>query len=863
MKSRKLVRRLLINTCGLAITAGLISPAFAQTEASPNTDQAAPSQSADDAAAVIGTDDIVVTARGVTENLRDVPATVSVLTSDAIQASGVTVATDFVQLTAGVTIVTGNVEAGDVQISIRGINGTRDAESNVALVVDGVLKTNTAALNQNAGTLDQIEILKGPQGAIYGRNASSGAIVLTTKRPGDRIEGKITMSLGEYAHRRAAGYISSPLGSQFGVLLSGDWEKGDGFYTNVFQNTPQAAAYRSAIQSLNPGADVPSFGRHTVDNFERWNLNARVIGQIGDRTELDLKGKYGKTSGGTVVFGVAFSIPSLVPFVGPSAYQDVNKFDFSNAFQGNLRSLQRQESKEASLKLTHEFDWARMQAWAAYSNITNAYTAEGTSGGNGYFFRQPACRATTAALQGYGTTPPTFIGGTPETSFFGSYSPTTCDGYQYNQRDQEDFSGEIRLSSLDGGDLSWQGGAYFLHIDRRICVNLGTDNGLGPIRQCFTLNPKSRTEALSDDKFRTKVYAGFGSVQNKFTDNLTAAVALRYDIEQRHTENQVPTDIRTLYVNPQGDGLGNYFLNPGLDPLFNPSGVLAPRSKTFKQLQPKVSLTYEPSPALTFFANWGKGFKSGGFNSGGSEAIVNTFNRPPLNANVSVRDDYKKEVSTAFEAGFKGAFLDGRINLEGAAYHSRVSNMQFFEFFVGSFGLLRTVSNIDSARLYGFEGSANLRIVPGWTIFSSGNITKSKILKNSSRPDTVGNKVPYASDYTINVGTQLAIPVIHQFDLTGRVDYRLTGPTWFHTVQGQFRPTLNGPGEYSVSRRDAFGIVNARIGLSSKFWNVSLYGNNLLNKKWIAEVVTAPELGGSFVSPGTFREVGLETVLKF
>lgn len=76
------------------------------------------------------------------------------------------------------TIVTGTAEAGDTQINIRGINGARDAESSVALVVDGILKTNTAQLNQVQGTLRQVEILKGPQGALYGRNAAAGAIVL-------------------------------------------------------------------------------------------------------------------------------------------------------------------------------------------------------------------------------------------------------------------------------------------------------------------------------------------------------------------------------------------------------------------------------------------------------------------------------------------------------------------------------------------------------------------------------------------------------------------------------------------------------------------------------------------------------------
>jgi iron complex outermembrane recepter protein len=843
-------KRLLASLCLSPLIWGIAAPAYADAETN-ITD----AKNTDDG-------EILVTARRVEEKVRDVPATISVLTESAIRASGVTVATDFVQLVPGVTIVTGNVEAGDVQISVRGLNGTRDAESNVALVVDGILKTNTAALNQNAGTLSQIEVLKGPQGAIYGRNAASGAVILTTRKPGNRLEGQITASYAEYDHKRAAGYLSGPLADDIGLLVSGDWEKGNGFYKNVFQGTAAWQAYRNAILSVTPGADVPGFGRHSVDNFERWNINGRLTADIGDATSIDIKAKYGRVSGGTVIFGAAYAIPGLVPFVGPAVYQDVNDYDFTNAFQGNVRARQIQTSKEISVKLSHDMDWASLQAWAAYSDISNSYTGEGTSGSNGYFFTQAQCRATTAALAGYPTPPPTGIGSTPESSFFGPYSPTTCDGYQYNRRDQSDFSAEFRIASLPGSDLSWLAGAYYLHIDRRICVNLATDTGLGPIRQCFTLDPRSRTEALSDDKFKTNVYAAFGSIQNKFSDRFTASLALRYDREERDVRNQIPTDVRTLYVNPQRDGTGGYYLNPGLDPVYNPSGVLPPRSKAFEQIEPKLSLTFKPSEQITLFGNWGIGFKSGGFNSGGSAAIVNTFNAAPLNANITIRDDYKKEVSSAFEAGFKSALMGGALNVEGAVYYTDIKDMQFFEFFVGSFGLLRVVSNIDKARLYGGELSVSYRPVRGWTLFASGNLTDSKIRKNSSRPDTVGNKVPYASDYTVNVGTQLDMPVSGELRAIGRVDYRLTGPTWFHSVQAQTRPSLNGLAEYSKSRRDAFGILNIRAGIATDHWSLTAFANNVTDKKWLNEVVPAPELGGSFVSPGSRQQFGIELSAK-
>ena len=110
------------------------------------------------------------------------------------------------------------------------------------------------------------------------------------------------------------------------------------------------------------------------------------------------------------------------------------------------------------------------------------------------------------------------------------------------------------------------------------------------------------------------------------------------------------------------------------------------------------------------------------------------------------------------------------------------------------------------------------------SVFGSANVTESEIKENASRPVTVGNKSPYTADYTLNFGTQLDLPVSDSIDFVTRADYRITGPTWFHTMQDDTNPTLFsgllpgsalqlpafvGDADYSVSRRDAFGVVDA------------------------------------------------------
>ncbi|MCE7903972.1 MAG: hypothetical protein DYH20_15410 [Gammaproteobacteria bacterium PRO9] len=105
--------------------------------------------------------EIVVTVRQRAESIQDVPGSVSAFSQSQIQSLGIHRAEDFIGQTPGVSIVMG-AEVGDTQVAIRGINGARDAETNYALIIDGVLMTNPAALNREYLDLQQVEILKGP-----------------------------------------------------------------------------------------------------------------------------------------------------------------------------------------------------------------------------------------------------------------------------------------------------------------------------------------------------------------------------------------------------------------------------------------------------------------------------------------------------------------------------------------------------------------------------------------------------------------------------------------------------------------------------------------------------------------------------
>ncbi len=803
------------------------------------------------AGAGAGVEEVVVTARQRQESLKDVPAAVTALTSLTLHESGVSRAGDFIAMTPGVSIVQ-TAEVGDTQINIRGNNSARDAQSSFAFVLDGVQMANPASFNREYTDLKQIEIVKGPQGAIYGRNAAAGAIIVTTEKPTEITQGSAEASFASAGTYTAKGRVSGALGTNVTGSLSGDWRRTDGFYKNQFTNTG-------------------------LDNYDGYNINGRVVAKLSEKTELDLKARWGSLDAGSIMFNSIFQLPAIAAAFGSPAFnENANTHKF--VFQNNVPHTNHQDGFELSGKVDHDLGWATLTSWLLYSDIKNDLLADGTSAAFGFFNSDPQCISSVANLTGKVTLPPpTFFAGTPAASILGAYTPSTCDGYQYQRRNQSDVSFEVRLTSPSEQRLRWLGGFYYLNIDREVGVSTGIDSGGAPPNQLYVPSGQPySTEQLLWDRFKSDAYAVFGQLAYDIVPGLEGSAALRYDNEDRKDQSLVPTAARTKYIVYNGGAFtGGAPLNPGLVPSLNPGG-LVPQSKSYDQVEPKFGLRWTASPEWTVFADWGVGFKSGGFNNGGSRATINTFINParalaPGYVPVNIYDDYKKETSDSVEGGVKARLWNGRLTLDATVYQTTVKNMQFFEFFVGPFGLLRVVSNIDRVELQGEEIGAQLRLTDSLKIEASGAVTDSKIKANSSRPQTVGNKAPYTPDYTADFAIQYDRALAGDWNYFLRTDIRLTGPTWFHTVQGQNNPTVFGfsfgpalgLANYTNSQRKSFTTVDLRTGVESGRWSFALFGQNIFNKKYLAEVIPAPEFGGVFGSPGPKALYGASVGVKF
>lgn len=790
----------------------------------------------------VAIEEIIVTARQRSESLQDVPASITAFTTEQLERAGVQRAEDFIGLTPGVTMVD-SAEVGDTQVNIRGINGARDAENSFALIIDGILHTNPAALNREYANLQQIEILKGPQGAIYGRNAAAGAIIITNKKPGDEFEGEFKVSGANDDSYYASAYMAGPVSDTVGVSFQADWRDTDGFYFNETLQTK------------------------SVDDFENFNVSGRVVMEPSENSSLDIKARYGEADAAAISFNAAFAASFLADLFGnPLLFEDVNDHNFQ--FVNQIDPYNEQTTIEFSAKYEAEYDWGSLTAWGLYSDIENAFGTDGTSGAFGFFFQEPSCVNSINALNAAGVTlpGPQFLGPDGPSSILGPYTPTACDGTQYQERFQDDISFEIRLASPADQQLRWLVGAYFLDLNRRVGISTGIEDVDIVVPQLFIpAGQPNATEQLVHDKFDSKVYAVFGNIGYDINDDIELSIALRYDREERKVSNLVPTDARSQFIdfNPADGFQGGDPINPGLNPAINPAGVIADQDQSFEELQPKISLSWDVGQDTTLFANWGIGFKSGGFNNAGSKATIDLFINDALGTNVGVEDFFRKETSSAFEAGFKGSYLDGRLTLEGAGYYTKVDDMQFFEFFVGAFGLLRIVNNIDEVDVYGVEFAANASVTDNVSIYGGFNILDSEIKANAVRPDTVGNKSPYTPDYTINAGIQGDFPITDMISLVGRADYSRVGPTWFHTVQDQDQISLFGPANYGRTERDAYNVVDLRIGVEAENWAITGFAKNLFDEEYLEEVIPAPQFGGSFIHPGNKARYGVEVLYRF
>src|SRR6185503_10625015 len=180
-------------------------------------------------------EEVIVTARKRDESSIDVPVAVNVFTAADIEAAGIKGPQDFIDLTPNMTMVQ-TQNQGTSFITVRGISQARNSEPSVAVLIDGVAMANPSAFNQELFDVEHIEVLKGPQGALYGRNAIGGAIIIRTQEPGDEFAGKVTLGYESGPGFKVRGSVGGPIDAEktLKYMVSGSYFKTDGYINNAF-----------------------------------------------------------------------------------------------------------------------------------------------------------------------------------------------------------------------------------------------------------------------------------------------------------------------------------------------------------------------------------------------------------------------------------------------------------------------------------------------------------------------------------------------------------------------------------------------------------------------------------------------------
>ena len=501
--------------------------------------------------------EVVVTARKRDETFQNVPVTINVFTEQTIQSAGIERPGDFIAMVPNMTLVE-TQNAGTSFVTVRGVSQARNSEPSVAVLVDGVLETNPAEFNQGLFDIQQIEVLKGPQGALYGRSAIGGAILIKTREPSDRFEGQAKLGYGNGDSTRAQFALSGPIddAKTLKYRASLNYYETNGLLENTFLN-----------EKADPARDYSGRLRLTWKPNDSFSADLRLA---ADR--LETRGFY------FVIPRSDPTPPSQNPFAVYSIVSDAN--NTSTPITVNNRGVDNRDLFNASLKLDFQLGGGTVTSITAWDKTREIIT------GDAFDFRPI------------------------KDSFFYTFLPSLGFGIPAEDLNQSQFldikaySEELRFTSKPVGGFSWIAGGYFIHTDRFIATGNMVDAfpgvGVFPVYEQPRLTGPNPSFSFLADTQNNDAWAVFADATWEVTPQLEVDAAVRYDDDTRKNTTNTPAAFL-----PDASAF---------------TGEV--RKHTWSELQPKATLRYKPSDNVTFYGGWSRGFRSGGFNQTGVGAVA-------------------------------------------------------------------------------------------------------------------------------------------------------------------------------------------------------------------------------------------------
>lgn len=797
-----------------------------------------------------GINTIVVTAQKRAENVQDVPIAITAFGGDALAERNLSDVASLGNVSPSVTLDAGLPFSGSsaaLGAFIRGI-GQNDFAINtdpgVGVYIDGVYLARAYGANVDLPDVERVEILKGPQGTLFGRNTIGGAISVVTRDPGDSFAVKGAVTAGRYNRLDANASIDVPLTEDLAALVTFSTKNRDGYYRRIpyTQSTPFVT---------DRNEDFREAGYSTSDDEggeDIWSTRVKLMYR-GDRVTVRLTGDYTRVD--------QSSLPNSVLGLttGPGAFAGLNQFNLGPAFGFPTQTALDVITGTSGFNFAglYNFCIGATPGEIAARSAGNLCGARGTPLNPG------------SVLPGLGSVnvdgDPTndrlpwddrWISNDPNSGFASgpSFSEVTNWGFsgivdfditddmqlrsitgyrELNQSygfdgdnsplamlhisgetDQWQFSEELQLTgSLLGDSLNFVLGGYYFKEegDERGWANFAAGAAIqveGPV------------------SIATENLAAFGQIDWRINDLIGITVGGRYTHEDKDFEaGQVDyngfsyklfncTDYNSEVL-PCPTILG--FPNAN-DPLrFYPAGT---QSKSFNNFSPKFGVQLHPNEGVMVYGSFSQGYKAGGWST-------------RLEQPVAVAPDFAEEEASTWELGVKADLLNRRLRANLAAFTTQYSDIQLL-FQDGASPLIR---NAGEARIKGVELELTAQPVDVLTITAAMGYIDARltsILSGSISPPNqfqagliVGAQLPKVPEWKINISPRLELPLGNGGSIISVLDYTHLSSTW------------NDSQRTFLLRRPATDMLNGSVTYEEPDgrWRISVGGTNITGERYI------------------------------
>jgi iron complex outermembrane receptor protein len=752
-------------------------------------------------------EEIIVTANKRESSLMETATSVTAFDGSAFDLLGIEGSRDLQARTPSLTITT-------FRVAIRGVgrpNLAVGSEPGIGIYWDDVYNTENGVFNYaRYMDIDRIEVLRGPQGTLYGRNSIGGAIKFISKRPTAQWSGRVTGELTNYDGVLAQGYVSGPLTDKLGMLAGVSKYEREGFQENI--------ANDKDYDQDDTLYGTVGFEHRTTDN---WTNNLKVIGvdrgyRQGNGYILEPFKRDLLQSVNDLDTGEILGFPGMFP-----------KQNFANMRQG-LAIENPSLKNEEDLKIDRDPD-LRNDRWAAFFNSEYAgddFSLKYTFGYSKYWF-DTRTDADASVREDSGIDwSQLFWLGRPVSTIPGLEflrdNPVTPADMTYNVDQEAQFSShELQYSSEWDSDFALLAGLYYYHSDEEQVVSYREfSDELMAVYRYFS---QFVDGTVSDNNFLyrgeanvdTRSYAAYGQLSWDWTENTVLTAGLRYSYDEKKGNDNT-------FVQYVGDAD---------DPV-----VYRGEDDDWDEITWRLGVDHFLSDGHFLYGFIATGYRSGAFN----------FQKPTASEDVDVVDP---ESIISYEVGYKGAFMDNRANLSASAYYYDYEDLQVLKQDVVNGIGLNTFVNADQAAAWGIELEGTMLLGDHWLLsgtYSWNDSEYDEFITKDANACTLGplaegrSQDPLCTEDLDLQGNQFPTMPEHKasanvtymwnmFDLDweATTSYLYTGDSW--------GTPFNNP---RYDKNDSYDVWDARLSAitSDATWRVTAFVRNIEDDRDVVSI---------------------------